>query len=150
MGFPLTSLEVEAGGSTESRSALMRAQQNKRGRRERARPLFAEKKQRGAASGADNEQGNGVGDEIRINHQHNPAEHRLPQVESLAVNEGDEPNGPKKETADQITGAEIEHLPIPELELGQGCSHGAGRRAKRKILPRQSGATTKDRQLQLD
>lgn len=62
--------------------------------------LIAQEKERDRSDSADHIHHHGVADEIRINHEREAAEHQLPEIQPLAVNEGDKADGAEKQVAD--------------------------------------------------
>ena len=53
-----------------------------------------------------------VADEIRIDHERDAAEHRLPKMHAFSIDKGDETDGTENQSADQIPGAKIEHIDL--------------------------------------
>src|SRR5207248_2957601 len=71
--------------------------------------LIAQKEKRGRTEDPNDVHDGVVTDEVGINHQGDAEKHRFPQVHSLSVNEGYEPDRTKNTAADQVRRAQIEH-----------------------------------------
>jgi hypothetical protein len=71
--------------------------------------LVAQKEERGRAEDSNDVDYGVVTDEVRVNHERDTEEHRLPQAHSLSVDESDETDRAKNKTTDQISRAQIEH-----------------------------------------
>jgi hypothetical protein len=65
----------------------------------------AKKKERHRTNGTDRVHHHSIGDEVRINHQSQTAEHHLPEVHPFTVNEANETDGTEQQIADEIGGA---------------------------------------------
>jgi hypothetical protein len=71
--------------------------------------LISQEEEGERADAAGREQDPHVLHEIREGHQSQTAEHHLPKIHALAVDEGDKSDRAKNKTADQIRGIELKH-----------------------------------------
>src|SRR5947209_7260165 len=71
--------------------------------------LFAKQKQHGRSDNADRNQRDVIRDEVRIRHQREANEHRLPDVHPFPVDERDEADRAEDQSANEIRAAENWH-----------------------------------------
>ena len=58
-----------------------------------------------------------VADEIRIDHERDAAEHRLPKMHAFSIDKGDETDGTENQSADQIPGARYLELNASHISV---------------------------------